>query len=204
MSFKEPHETFGGVSVCSSYRKSQILYNWTIFFSFLLPSFLSFFLDLFIYLFIHSFIHLFIYLFIYLVNILRCTSKSDLNWNLYFLQHKFVDKDLQKALRLFHQVSKNKDCIFMTENETFKVVLRYYSKVSVTILLKSISSVYKCFNFNMALNKEISWSSFSVFSRTWFLNKGLLIRILYFDLWLRYLVNAKWFFEEFAGYLWEG
>ena len=70
----------------------------------------------------------------------------------------------------------------MTENETFRVVLRYYSKVSLTILLKSISSVYKCFNFNMGLNKEISWSSLSVFNRTWFQNEGLLIEILYFDL----------------------
>ena len=49
------------------------------FLSFFLPFFLSFLIYLFIYLFIHSFIHLFIYLFSYLVNILRCTSKSDLN-----------------------------------------------------------------------------------------------------------------------------
>ena len=40
--------------------------------------------------------------------------------------------------------------------------------------------------------------------RTLFQSKGLLINTLYVDLWIKYLGNAKLFFDKFVGYLWEG
>ena len=39
-----------------------------------------------------------------------------------------MGRDFQKALNLYHQVSKNKDFLFVTENHTLEVALLYYSK----------------------------------------------------------------------------
>ena len=64
----------------------------------------------------------------------------------------------------------------MTENDTLEVVLLYNSEVcQFTLLLKVL-------NFNVALNKDVSWSSFPVFDRTLFQSEGPLADILYFDL----------------------
>ena len=54
------------------------------------------------------------------------------------------------------------------------------------------------------MNKEGSWSSFSVLDRALFQSEGSLIDILYFDLRLSYLGNVKFLFEKCVRYLWEG
>ena len=51
------------------------------------------------------------------------------------------------------------------------------------------------------LNKEGSWSSFSVLDRALFQSEGSLIDIFYFDLWLSYLGNVKFLFEKCVRYL---
>ena len=86
----------------------------------------------------------------------------------------------------------------MTENDTLEVVLLYHSRVFYFIIHS------KSFDFNFALNKEVFWSFPKMLDRTLFQSKGLLINTLYVDLWIKYLGNAKLFFDKLVGYLWEG
>ena len=39
-----------------------------------------------------------------------------------------MERNLQKAVKLYHQEPKNKDCLFMTENDTLEVVLLVIEK----------------------------------------------------------------------------